>query len=438
MKKNLKLSLAPLLLLLTPSHIYAMDFLEAYELAEQRDPEIRAAEFDYEAVVNTRPQVRAALLPNLTLDVFAQQTEEDSNAVISNGDYDADGYSVSLVQSVYQHDLYLRLEQADMDIASAAATLSAARQDLILRVADAYYNVLGAGDNLAFAEAEKKAIGEQLEQTQRRFDVGLIAITDVKESQAQYDVAVAQEIEAINLLATNRETLRSIIGEMPDTLKILAEEFPLLVPEPANIDEWVETAKLNNLTLKVAQYNFDIAKQQVSIDLAGHYPSVNLTVTHDDTETDFDNTTTNIEREDTSIILNLSVPIYSGGLTTARTRTAISVQESARALREKALRDVVKLGRDSYLGVTTSIAQVKAFKQALISTQTAYEATQAGFEVGTRTAVEVLAVLRNLYLAERDYARSRYQYILNILRLKQAAGILTKEDVVQVNRWLQN
>ena len=438
MKKLSKHSLIPFLFLLSSNQIYAMDFLQAYELAEQRDPEIYAAAYDYEAVVNTRPQVRAALLPSITLDVFASQFEEDTNAAGSSGDYDADGYSLSLVQSLYQHDLYLKLEQADLNIAAATAVYDAAKQTLILRVANAYYNVLGAGDNLAFAKAEKEAIGEQLEQTQRRFDVGLIAITDVKESQAQYDVALAQEIEAENLLSTTRETLRTIIGEIPDSLNVLSEKFPLLVPKPANINKWVDTAKQNNLVFKVAKYDFDIARKEVSINQSGHYPSLNLTLSHDDISRDFDAPPTTTDGEDTTLILNLSVPIYSGGLTSARTKTAISQQERARALKEKALRDTVKLGRDSYLGVTTSIAKVKAFKQALISTQSAYEATQAGLEVGTRTAVEVLSVLRNQYLAERDYARSRYEYILNVLRLKEAAGILSKNDVAQVNAWLKH
>lgn len=436
MKTIIKNSFIPFLLLLSGNPLYAMDFLQAYELAEKNDPEIRAAEYDYETVVNIKPQTRAALLPSITLDIFTQQTEEDSNAIASTGDYDADGYTLSLVQSVYQHDLYLKLELADLDIASAAAVFDAARQALILRVATAYYEVLAAEDNLAFAKAEKNAIGEQLEQAQTRFDVGFIAITDVKESQAQYDLAAAQEILAENILSTRRETLRNIINVMPDFLNVLPEDIPLLFPEPANIDQWEATAKKNNLTLKVAQYNFDVARKQVSINRSGHYPSLNLMLSHDDIDTDFDNPPT-IDNKDTTIMLNLSVPIYSGGLTSAKTKAAVSQQERARALKEKALRDTVKLARDSYLNVTTSIAQVKAFKQALISIQSAYKATQAGFEVGTRTAVEVLSVLRDRYRAERDYANSRYDYILNMLRLKEAAGNLSKDDVVQINQWLK-
>ena len=439
MKNIHKTWLTASLLLLSSQQSLAIDFLQAYEMAEQSDPDIQAARYQYEATLDTRPQVRAALLPSVSLDVFRQQVEQDTTspfALISE-DYDVNGYSLSLSQSIYQHDLYLSLEQADLNVASAAATYEAAQQELILRVAQAYYDVLAARDNLAFAQAEKNAIGEQLEQTKRRFDVGLIAITDVKESQAQYDLSVAQEIQAENQLATSTETLRSIIGEMPETVTPLAEEIPLLIPEPVDISRWVETAKQNNLNLKTAQYAFDVASKQVSINRAGHYPSLGLTLSHDDTTTDVDNNPS-VDNEDTTITLNLSVPIYSGGLTSARTREAVAQKERARALREKAMRNTVQLSRESYLGVTTTIAQVKAFKQALISTQTAYEATQAGFEVGTRTAVEVLSVLREQYRAERDYAQARYNYILNLLRLKQAAGILSRNDVEQINQWLTN
>lgn len=416
---------------------FALDFLEAYDKAVNSDPQIQAAQYDYETALDNKPQARAALLPNVSLDMFKQKVTQESNSTspLADVDYDASGYRLSLVQSLYQRDLWLNLEQADLGIASAAATYDAAKQGLILRVAEAYYNVLAAKDNLAFAVAEKTAIGEQLEQTQRRFDVGLIAITDVKESQAQYDLSVAQEIQAEAQLTNAFEVLQNIIGEAPGELVPLQEDIPLLVPEPEDINQWVDTAKQNNLSLKTAQYAFDIAQNAVGIGRAGHYPSLNLSVTHNDVTQEPDNLS-DIENKDTTIAVNLSIPIYSGGFTSAKTRAAISQQERARALREKAMRDTVQLTRNSYLGVSTSIAQVRALKQALISTQTAYEATQAGFEVGTRTAVEVLSVLREQYRAERDYAQARYDYILNVLRLKQAAGILTKEDVVQINQWL--
>jgi len=417
--------------------VFAIDFLEAFELAQNSDPEILAASFEYQSAINERPQSRAALLPNVRLDFFSSQVKQKGNKITNPAvNYDSNGYSLSLTQSIYNHDLYLKLEQTDLSIAASAAAYDAAKQALIIRVADAYYNVLGASDNLAFARAEREAIGEQLEQANSRFEVGLIAITDVKESQAQYDLSVASEIQAENLLTTTRETLRTIIGEFTTSLTTLANSIPLILPEPSNINDWVETALKNNLSLKSAKYQYAIAAKQISINRSGHYPSLNLSLSRDDSRLDIDNRPT-IDSEDTTISLNLSIPIYSGGLTSARTKSAIAEKERARALREKAIRETTKLSRDSYLGVTTSIAQVKAFKQALISTQTAYEATQAGFEVGTRTAVEVLSVLREQFRAERDYAKARYEYILNLLRLKQAAGILTKQDVIEINQWLQ-
>jgi outer membrane protein len=437
MKKLFLSTTITALLLIFGKPVSALDFLQAYELAEKNDPEILAASYAYQAVLGTRSQSRSALLPNVTLNLFTQQVSQDSNDPTTiTSDYTANGYDLSLTQSIYNHDIYLILEQTDLSIASAAANYNAEKQTLIIRVADAYYSVLAAGDNLAFARAEKKAIYEQLEQTKKRFEVGLIAITDVKESQAQYDLSIALEIQADNLLLTTRETLRSIIGEFTETLNVLAKNIPLIIPVPAAINQWVDTAKKNNLSLKSAQYSYEIANKQISIDRAGHYPSLNLNLSRKDSSLEIENGT-NLEKEDTTISLNLSIPVYSGGLTSAKTRAAVAKKERARALREKALRSTIKLSRDSYLGVTTSIAQVKAFKQALISTQSAYEATQAGFEAGTRTTVDVLSVLREQYKAERDYAKVRYEYILNVLRLKQAAGILSKQDVVEVNQWLE-
>ena len=437
------------LLLLTacllPLNAAALDFLQALEKAETSDPDILAAEFQFQAVEATHGQSLSALLPNLNLSVYQTNTDQEisnsSNPLYTSSNYDTSGYTLSLTQSIYNHSLYQTLKKTDLTIASETANVNAARQSLILRVAEAYYNILGAQDNLKFTEAEKTAIGQQLEQTKRRFDVGLIAITDVKESQAQYDIAVAQEISARNQLANYFAALRSIINEKPETINPLIEDIPLLPPKPALIDQWVVTALKNNLALRAAKFNYEAAQKQVSIDRAGHYPSLDLSVEHTDSSLDGDDqaiTSYSRDTTGTSISLQLTVPIYSGGYTNAKVNQSIASKEQARALHEKALRQTEQQCRDSYRGVTTAIAEVKAFKQALISTQTAYEATQAGFEVGTRTAVEVLAALREQYRSERDYARARYQYILNLLRLKQAAGTLTKDDVVRVNKWLKH
>ncbi len=421
---------------------FALDFLQAYELAKNSDPEIAAAEYQYQSVFESRGISQSSLLPNLAFSVYTannnQKIENSASASYINQStsYDTDGYALTLTQSIYNHSLHLQLDQTDLNISVALSEIEAQRQALILRVAEAYFNVLAANDNLKFAEAEKTAIGQQLEQTQKRFDVGLIAITDVKESQAQYDLSVASEISARNQLDVSREALQSLIGKMPEKLALLSEQIPLLVPEPQDIKQWVESAIQNNYALKSAQYSFEAAQEQVKISRSGHYPTLDLAMSHD--YTSLDGTSADRDTTDTSISLQLNVPIYSGGGTSARTRVSVAEMERARALRERAHRLTVQSSRESYLGVTTSIAQVNAFKQALVSTQTAYEATQAGFDVGTRTAVEVLSALREQYRAERDYAQARYNYILNVMRLKQAAGLLSAEDVVQINQWLQN
>jgi outer membrane protein len=431
-----------LLCVLTSFQVIALDFLQTLKLAESNDPDFLAAQFNFQAITENRPQSLSALRPQLDLDIFTThtqlKTENSSNANVLDGssNYNTDGYSLSLTQSIYNHDLYLLLEQTDINIASGKAEMDAARQQLIIRVAEAYYDVLASGDNVKFARAEKKAIAQQLEQSQQRFDVGLIAITDVKEAQASYDISVAQEISANNQLSISQETLRSIINQPADQLNTLTHKIPLLSPEPADINQWEQISIKNNLSLKVANYVFEAAQKEVSIHRSQHYPSLDLSVRHNYSSPDGGNFIR--DSTDTSVTLNLNIPIYSGGSTSSKTRQAIAEMEKQRALKNKAHRNTIKQSRDSYLGVTTSIAQVKAFKQALTSTQAALEATQAGFEVGTRTAVDVLAAVRELYRSEKDYAQARYNYILNLLRLKQAAGILSSDDTLQINKWLQH
>lgn len=438
MKKNLHL-IALLLALPVTSTGATMDFVQAFEQAQKDDPQILAAEFQYQATQQKIPQARAALLPNVSLDVFKGKHDTESTSVPTSvttiDSYDTEGYTLSLTQSIYNHGYWLQWQQADLTVAIGEAQVNAARQDLIVRVAQAYYNLLAAQDTLKFATAEKESIGKQLEQNKQRFNVGLIAVTDVKESQAQYDLSVAQWITAENAQATATESLRNLIGIVPENLAPLVEDIPLMIPQPENIDEWVKTALQNNLSLKAAQLALEVAEKQVGVQRSGHYPSLSLIASRDDVTTD-GVSVGDTESTDDAVILNLNVPIFSGGLTNARTQEAIALKEQTRVLRDQSQRATEQLCRTSYLGVTASIARVTAYKQALISTQAAFEATQAGYEVGTRTAVEVLTALREQYRSERDYAQARYDYVINLLRLKQAAGMLSREDVVMVNQWL--
>ncbi len=417
----------------------AINFSQALKLAIQNDQDLQAAEFAYQSSLASRGISKAALLPQINLTGFTSQIGRD--AVYSTPGFnpakniDTTGYSLSLNQTIYNHGIYKKLQQTDMAIASALAKVEAARQDLIVRLAGAYFNVLGAQDNLKFASAEKESIGKQLEQSKKRFEVGLIAITDVKEAQASYDTSVASEIDAQNILYAQLEALAVILGVYTNDISALKDDIPLLIPEPANMLKWTESAENNNLSLKAARYDFQAAQKQVDANYAEHLPYLDLQAQHK--YTNQDGGVFGSEITDNTLTVQLTVPIYSGGGTNAKYNQAVALKEQARSLKEKAKRQALQQTRDAYLGVTSTIAQVKALKQALVSNQAAHEATQAGFEVGTRTAIDVLSTLRSVYGAERDYARARYNYVINTLRLKQAAGTLNTQDGEAINAFLK-
>lgn len=423
----------------------AADLMTFYQLAETHDPQIRRATANYMAEQQAVPQTRSALLPQITGSVSSSHSRTDNILIDGVPQPDQDGnrfnWSLDLRQSIYDHAYWQRLKQANAFAAAAEADYTAAKQDLILRVAQAYFNVLAAEDTLEFAEAEKKAVGQQLEQAKQRFEVGLIAITDVKESQAQYDQAVASEIAASNALSANREALWALTNEAPEALSKLKEEIPLLTPEPDAKEEWVDKALTNNLSLLAAQFQSEAAQREISVQRSGHYPSLSLTASHgyNDAENQIFGALTvgESESETTTVGINLSIPIFSGGGVRAQVKEAVYRRDAARENQETVRRQVVQQTRNGYQNVIADISRVKALQQVLISSEAAYRATEAGFEVGTRNAVEVLLSLRNTFSARRDYAQARYDYLLDTLRLKQAAGSLAVDDLQAINRLLK-
>jgi outer membrane protein len=422
----------------------ALDLKQALERAEQYDATLRTAMADYMTAEEAYPTSRAALLPDLTASGFYQRNDtrrENSTGAIQDFEntFDTKGYDVTLNQVIFNKALWDSMEESKAAVAAAAANYEVAKQELILRVARAYFNVLGAEDNLAFTRAEKEAIGRQLEQSKERFNVGLIAITDVRESQASYDNAVANEIIAENTLRNNIEALRVLIGDPVDDLVPLAEDFPLLSPEPNDINEWQKMALENNLSLKAAKFSLTASKEAFESARAGHYPILNLAAAHTYDSSDgssFSDAFGGSDNTNNNIGVQLAIPIYQGGGVSSRARAANAQVWSSQAQVDLATRTTVQQIRDAYLGVNASISSVRAFKQALISARTSVEATEAGFEAGTRTSVDVLLVQGRQYEAERNYARSRYDYLLDLLDLQQAAGSLTREDVWQMNEWL--
>lgn len=431
------------LLLPVPGNAQPRDgLLDIYRLAQQHDTEIQQAEAAYRASLEARPQNRAGLLPNLGLSANTTRNSEDREYPNNPGfggseDFNSHGYALSLTQPIYRHDAWVRYRQAKDTVGQAEATFLAAEQDLIVRAAQRYFDVLAAADNLRFASAEKEAINRQLEQTRQRFDVGLIAITDVLEAQASFDTAVAQEIEATNQLDNAREALRELTGQTHEALAALALDTPLVRPDPSDIDAWTRNALENNLALRAAQHAYEVARKEIAAQRAGHYPTLDVIATHSNNVSG-GGSLGRSDIDDTAVGLELNLPLFQGGAVSSRTREARYLAEQAGQFTEAQRRAAIRQTREGYLGVQSAISRVNAFKQARISSESALESTEAGFDVGTRTTVDVLLARRTLFLAERDYAQSRYDYILNSLRLKQAVGTLGPEDLQQINGWLAN
>ena len=440
--KQLTRSVISLFLCSAASTASALDLKEAMALAQEYDTTFQAAYAAYLAASEASSQSTSAVLPQVGFNAFIQRgrTENDRPTGVTKADNDSDGYSLDINQVIFDKTIFDNLDQGDAAVAKAVADLEIAKQDTIVRVARAYFDVLTAIDTLETASAEKKAIGKQLEQSKERFNVGLSAITDVKEQQASYDVATADEIIAINDLSNKREALRYIINVYPENLKVAREDMPLVVPEPMNIDAWTDKSLQNNFSMLSAKYSVDAAQSAYEGSKGGHYPSLSLNASYGVTnigERDFGVAVIDpYENTDAKVMLNLNVPIYSGGFTSSTVRQKLSLLDQAKALQEQAHRRTVGLSRSAYLSLEADIAQVKARKQAVISTQTSLDATLAGYEAGTRTTVDVLLSQRQLYSSQRDYSVARYTYLTDSLILKQVAGILTPSDVDEINKWL--
>lgn len=419
----------------------AMDLVDVYRLATVQDPQIREAEALRAADVEFRSQSRALLLPFVTADAeYDRVREEIISSPIPGVGGRTDRYgilslSLSLAQPIYRREYFAQLRQADAVIGRADAQYSAAHQALIVRSAQVYFDLLAASDDLRFAQSEKDAIGRQLEQARQRFEVGLIAITDVHVAQAAYDAATAREIEAMNAVQSAQEALYELTGEFIAEVDRLAQEVPLTNPEPAEVDAWVETAMEQNFTLLAARFNTEFAEEAVEVQRSGHYPTLDLVANMARVDPDSGAAQSEVERG--SIGLRLALPLYQGGAVRSRSRQAGYELVAAREQLESAQRATRRQARDAYNAVIAAIRRVEALAQARVSARSALDATEAGMEVGTRTAVDVLLARTELFAAESDFARARYDYLLNTLVLKQAAGTLSIADLEEINRWLE-
>ncbi|MER2601547.1 MAG: TolC family outer membrane protein [Candidatus Competibacter phosphatis] len=430
MPKAHRLLLAGMVAALFGQPVGAEDLLQVYRQSMESDPALKAAAASQQASQEAKPQARALLLPSVGVTASRGSTFGVVGVSTGSDGGNTHSYAIGLTQPVYNRASQVQQRLAEETIKQADTDFNNAQNDLILRVAQGYFGVLAAIDNLTFATAEKNAFARQLEQANRRFEVGLATITDVYDAQARFDGAVSSEIDAINKLANARELLRQLTGQDYAQLNLLSERMPLALPNPNDPEQWVRMALDNNLTLRSAGFGVEQARENIQLQKAGHYPSLDLNANRADVDTAFTRTISS------QVNLQLTIPLYSGGAVSSRSRQAAYNYEASRQNLENLQRDAVRTVRNAYRGQETSISQIKALDQTRVSTRSALEATQAGYEVGTRTIVDVLNAERNVYLAEREYAAARYSYIANFLVLKQAAGQLSEEDMVEINGWL--
>lgn len=430
-----------------PAH--AADLLEIYRQALSQDAVYASARATWQAGQEKLPQGRALLLPALNLSgntIYNDvNTQLRGPSVLQGGPraFNTNGITISLTQPLFRKQNIDQYLEAKSQLAQNDAQLNVAAQDLTVRVSQAYFDVLAAQDNVAFAAAQKAAIAEQLASAKRNFEVGTATITDTNDAQARYDLVVSQEIAAQNDLEVKKQALAQIIGSAPAPLKLLATDLPLSLPEPNDMERWVEAARANSPQIKAQEAVLEFAKKEVDRNRGGHYPTVDLVGSYSNTAASGSATfgSGNGTGNDTTlktIGIQLNLPLYQGGGQQSRVREAIANEEKTRQDLENTRRSVIYSTRQAFLGVTSGAAQVKALEQALVSNQSSLDSTKLGQEVGVRTGVDVLNAQQLLFSAKRDLAQARYSYILSQLRLKAATGQLVEDDLIQVNQWLRD
>jgi outer membrane protein len=450
------------------AHAQSKDLIGVYEDALHNDPVIRQADANRLAARESKPQALSALLPQIngtaayTRDHnsgFADQINVISNpnnpsqqvpVVISEPNTISTvtkQWALNLRQNLFSWSNWMALKAASGTVAQAEATYQAAEQQLILRVAQAYFAVLTADDTLQADQSALEAISRQLDQANKRFEVGLIAITDVEDAKAARDSAASTVIAAKRTLATTQYQLQEITGQNYSRLAKPGTDMPLLNPEPAEEDRWVNISLEQNPTLVSSRLAADIARDNVKVAQGGHLPTLDLVAgrswqsASSDESFLIENQTfpfndVDSKVNDRQIGLQFTLPIFSGGLTQSKVRQAEYQWIAAKEGVVQSSRATERAARDAYLGVISGIARVQSLRQALESNQTALKATEAGYEVGTRTSVDVLNARRNLVQAQTDFASSRYDYIVSVLQLRLAAGTLDRPELTQVNAWL--
>ena len=424
-------------LLAAGAPVAAADLVSIYRDALLSDAGYQAARAQYEATRERLPQARAGYLPLVTGTATAFRNDVNLE-IAPDQRYSTSTYAVTLTQPVFRMQNWIAITQADKQVLQAHAALGFQGQELILRVAQAYFDVLLAQDNVALSGAQKTAISEQLAQAKRNFEVGTSTIVDTLEAQARYDQSVAKEIADSNDLEVKKRALTVILGKLPDGLVPLRDPLGLAAPNPNNIEDWVKAANDSSFTVAVARAGYEIAREEIARQRAGHLPTLDLLASYGNVHNPLnavpDVVGANVKTG--TVGLSLSVPIFAGGLTQSRVREAVALRDKAELDLESAQRAVAQSVRQQFLNVTSGIAQVRALEQALTSTQSQLDSTILGRDVGVRTSVDVLNAQQQVFQTRRDLQQARYNFLMNTLRLKAAAGLLNEADVEEVNRAL--
>ena len=438
-KKPLAVVIKALFGLALSSAAHAVDLTQVYQDAKTNDAEYASARAALDAGREKLPQGRALLLPSLGLSGSSTRTDldvtydETSLLPREQRDYRSTSYSLTLTQPLVRPQNWLQYSQTECLVVQAEATFGNARQNLILRAAQAYFDVLAAQDTLALATAQKLAIGEQLEQVKRNFDTGNTTITDTHEAQARYDLANSQEISARNDLDIKQRVMQRLTGKRYDGLQRLPEQVALAAPD-GDIQHWIELSENQNFAVVAQRAQVEVQQLEVRRNRAAHLPTTDLVVSYgDNDQTGSQLSAIDSRATTTSVSLQFNLPLFAGGGTQSRVREAVALLDKTRADFENVRRQQAQAAEQNYLNVVNGIAQVRALEQALTSSESALDSNKLGYEVGIRINIDVLNAQQQLYSTRRDLALARYNTILNLLRLKASAGSLLEPDLDQVN-----
>lgn len=436
MKKIAWLLACPLLI----SSAMAADLMQVYREAIDNDPTFAASRSTLDAGREKMPQGRAGLLPSISFSGNTLWNENDivfhNGARLGKPHFNSNGYSVSLSQPLFRWQNWVSYDQSKLQVVQAEANFVQARQDLILRVAQAYFDVIHANENLKAVRANKSAIVQQLELAKKSFEVGTATITDTHEAQARFDLAQAQEIAAESDVQIRQRALQAIIGKEPAPLAPPRKGAELAPPQPSDMKQWVAAAEKDGIPVQLQQAAAAIAAREVDKQRAGHYPTLDL-VANAGTSKSFGSTSLGLLDSDfKNVGVQLNIPIFQGGLVGSREREASANRAAAESALEAARRNAALSASQSYLGVVNGLGQVKALKAAMISSQSALESNKLGYEVGVRINIDVLNAENQVYLTRRDFAKALLDTLMSQFRLKAAVGALGDDDIAAVNALL--